>query len=48
MTATLAEFEDRIELILQDTGNAIWDTDTIDEALRQAVHAYTMAMPLHM
>lgn len=47
MTAR-AGLRDRIELMLQDTGNAIWDTDTIDEALKQALDQYNGVNPLHM
>ena len=46
--STLAQMRDRVELILQDTGNAIWDTDTIDEALQQALDQYNGVNPLHM
>jgi hypothetical protein len=47
MTA-LAGIRDRIEVMLMDTGNAIWDTGTIDEALRLALDQYNMVNPLHM
>ena len=47
MTA-LAGIRDRVELMLQDTGNAIWDADTIDEALKQALDQYNGVNPLHM
>jgi hypothetical protein len=47
MTA-LAGIRDRVEVMLQDTGNAIWDTDVIDEAIRQALDQYNDVNPLHM
>jgi hypothetical protein len=46
MTATLATLRDRVETILADSGNAIWSTDDIDEAIRQAVHEYSKTRPL--
>lgn len=45
MTATLATLRDRVELILADSGNAIWSTDDIDEAIRQALHEYSKVRP---
>ena len=47
MTA-LAAIRDRVEAMLMDTGNAIWDTGTIDEGLRQALDQYNGLNPLHM
>jgi hypothetical protein len=47
MTA-LAGLRDRVELMLQDTGNAIWDADTIDEAMKQALDQYNLVKPLKM
>jgi hypothetical protein len=44
----LAGIRDRVEVMLQDTGNAIWDTGVIDEALRQALDQYNDVNPLHM
>ena len=35
--STLATIRDRIEVMLQDTGNAIWDTAVIDEGINQAL-----------
>ena len=35
--STLEEIRDRCEVMLMDTGNAIWDTGTIDEAIRLAL-----------
>lgn len=46
--STLAQMRDRVELMLQDTGNVIWDTDTLDEALKQALDQYNSVNPLHM
>jgi hypothetical protein len=46
MTATLATLRDRVELILADSGNAIWSTDDIDEGIRQALHEYSKVRPL--
>jgi len=46
--STLAEIRDRVEVMLMDTGNAIWDADTIDEALRQALDQYNLVNPQHM
>ena len=45
MATTLATLRDRVEAILQDTTNTKWDTDGIDEAIRQALHAYTLHLP---
>jgi len=46
MTATLATLRDRVETMLADTGNAIWSTDDVDEAIRQALHEYSKTRPL--
>ena len=46
--STLAEFRDRVEQVLQDTGNAIWDTATIDESLKHALDQYNGVNPVHM
>ena len=46
--AALAAIRDRIEVMLQDTGNAIWDTDVLDEGLRQALDQYNLVNPLRM
>jgi DNA-binding protein len=48
MTATLTTLRDRVELMLADTGNAIWSTDDIDEAIRQALHEYSKTRPLRV
>ena len=45
MTTPLADLRDRLEEILADTGNAIWSTGNLDEAIRQAVHEYSLARP---
>ncbi len=42
----LAALRDRVELILADSGNAIWATGDIDEAIRQALHEYSKIRPL--
>ena len=47
MTA-LAAIRDRIEEMLQDTGNAIWDTAVLDEAIKQALDQYNLVNPLNM
>jgi hypothetical protein len=46
--AALAAIRDRVEVMLQDTGNAIWDTDVLDEGLRQALDQYNLVNPLRM
>jgi hypothetical protein len=46
MSATLATLRDRVEQILMDSGNAIWATDDIDEAIRQALSEYSKIRPL--
>jgi len=46
MTATLATLRDRVELELADSGNSIWSTDDVDEAIRQALHEYSKTRPL--
>lgn len=43
--STLAELRDRVEAYLQDSTNATWSTDDIDEALRQALQEYTLVTP---
>ena len=45
MSIDLAAFRDRIEVMLMDTGNAIWDTGTIDEGLHQALDEYGIDRP---
>jgi len=45
MAATLTTLRDRVETILADSGNAIWATSDIDEAIRQALDEYSLARP---
>jgi len=47
MTA-LAAIRVRVEVMLRDTGLAIWDADVIDEGLRLALDQYSLVKPLHM
>jgi hypothetical protein len=46
VTATLTTLRDRVELMLADSGNAIWSTGDIDEGIRQALHEYSKTRPL--
>jgi hypothetical protein len=46
MSATLATLRDRVEQILMDSGNAIWSTGDVDEAIRQALAEYSKIRPL--
>ncbi len=46
MATTLASLRDRVERILADVSNAIWSTDDLDEALRQALAEYSKIRPL--
>src|SRR5512136_1471118 len=46
MATTLTALRDRVEQILADSGNAIWATGDIDEAIRQALHEYSKIRPL--
>lgn len=46
MATTLTTLRDRVEQVLADTGNAIWATADLDEAIRQALHEYSRARPL--
>ena len=45
-SATLATLRDRVEVMLQDATNTTYATDDIDEAIRQALHAYQQIAPL--
>jgi non-ribosomal peptide synthetase component F len=45
MSATLTTLRDRVEQALADSGNAIWSTSAIDEAIRQALHEYSKTRP---
>ena len=44
-SATLATLRDRVELVLSDTGNATWSTDTLDEAIKHAIDEYALVSP---
>ena len=46
MATTLTALRDRVEVILADTGNAIWSADDIDEGIRRALHDYSKTRPL--
>lgn len=46
MAATLTTLRDRVEQILADTANAIWDPTWLDEAIRLALAEYSQANPL--
>jgi hypothetical protein len=45
-SATLTTLRDRVELLLADSGNAIWSTSWLDEAIREALHEYSKTRPL--
>jgi hypothetical protein len=42
---TLTEMRTRVTQMLMDTGMAVWSTEVLDEALRQALAAYSTAAP---
>lgn len=42
---SLSAIRDRVEQVLVDTSNAIWDTDFVDEGIRQALEEYSQAVP---
>lgn len=44
-SATLTTLRARVSALLTDTGNAVWATGTIDEALRLALHEYSLKRP---
>lgn len=44
--STLAQIRDRVELVLADTGNLIYSTAELDEAIKAAVHEYTAVYPM--
>jgi hypothetical protein len=44
-SATLTTLRDRVEAMLQDSSNATWSTDDVDEAIRQALHRYQQVAP---
>ena len=45
MAITLTALRDRVEAILEDSTNTKWTTGDVDEAIRQAMHAYTLHLP---
>lgn len=44
--SSLAELRDRVEQLLVDVSHLIWTSDLLDEALRQALDAYSAVNPL--
>lgn len=44
---TLDTLRDRVEVVLQDTGNATWSEDDLEEAVRQALEQYSRHKPQH-
>ena len=46
MATTLTTLRDRLEQSLQDTANIKWTTNDLDEAIRQALAAYSEHIPL--
>ena len=44
----LADIRNRVETTLQDTGNNIWSTDDLDEAILQALETYSRDNPQHL
>lgn len=44
---TLTTFRDRLETILQDSGNNIWATGTLDEAIKMALKEYSLVKPFN-
>ena len=42
---TLTIIRDRVELTLQDSGNAIWTTNQLDEAIMRAIEEYSTIDP---
>ena len=45
MTITLMSLRERVEQMLVDTGNAIWDRTWLEEAIRQALLEYSLINP---
>jgi hypothetical protein len=45
MTTTLASLTNRVEDLLEDSGNSKWSTTELEEAIRQALHAYADYLP---
>ena len=48
MDKALADIRDRVEAFLMDSGNAIWDTATIDEGINQVLDEYSAVFPLSL
>jgi len=48
MDKALADIRDRVEAFLMDSGNAIWDTATIDEGITQVLDEYSAVFPLSL
>ena len=47
MALTLTEMHTRISRMLMDTGEEIWPVSILDEAIRQALTAYSLACKKH-
>jgi hypothetical protein len=45
MALTLTEMHTRVTQMLMDTGEEIWSSTVLDEAIRQALSAYSLASP---
>ncbi len=45
MALTLTELHTRVSQMLMDTGEDIWPIAVLDEAIRQALAAYSLAFP---
>jgi hypothetical protein len=45
MALTLTEMHTRVSQMLMDTGEEIWPQAILDEAIRQALTAYSLAAP---
>lgn len=45
MATTLTALRDRVETQLSDSSNLVWSTGDLDEAIRQALDAYTLHLP---
>jgi len=45
VAGNLASIRDRVEVMLQDTGNATWVAGDIDEAIQEALERYTKINP---
>jgi hypothetical protein len=45
MATDLASLRDRVEAILEDATNTKWSTTEVDEAIRQALHRYSLRLP---